>query len=254
MQLALIHCLKKQASWTKKALSQKAKLSEEQTQAVIKQLIALGARISLGSTINCQTDWLNVQTIHQHLPDGQHMPHCYLFNTVPSSNSTLMHLAQTYREKAALCLSEHQSHGRGQHNNRWVSPLGSNLYFSLLHPFRQQDALTPMSEQVAHWVSQAIKDYGIDAELTIKAPNDILHQDKKLCGILIETLVRPKHSAIVIGIGINLNMSMTNISPPIDQPWTDLASISGKPIDRNRFCACLMSVLLKQLSQTKTTN
>ncbi len=212
----------------------------------------LGLALSVTkSTYVCNNSWLSIGHITEHLPSNTPMPPCYLFNTTPSSNDTMISLAKTQKQRIALCLTEHQSAGRGQFNNTWISPMGCNLYFTLLHPDNSPHQNETLSEQLAHWTSEAIQHYGIHENFTIKPPNDILFQGKKLAGILTESLVQGTQSSLIIGIGVNLNMSLINtdnVNQAINQPWTDLASIACEPIDRNRFCACLLSTLLKHLA------
>ena len=172
-QLAIIQYFKQQPSWPLDALAKKLGFSKETLLMYCKKLQKQGAHLSIEKTLRCHVDWLNGHNIRQHLPKNLRMPPCYLFNTLPSSNDTLLTLAKIQKETLALCLTEHQSQGRGRQKHHWASPLGCNLYFSLLHPYDKPHTDTELSEKIAHWVVNAIHAYGIQKNFTVKPPNDI---------------------------------------------------------------------------------
>ena len=107
-----------------------------------------------------------------------------------------------------LITADHQTAGRGQRGNSWESEAGKNLLFSLItHPCQ-----IPASQQfvLCELISVAICDVlsRYTPDIRIKWPNDIYHQDHKLCGILIEhDLEGPFLSRTIIGVGLNVNQS-----------------------------------------------
>jgi BirA family biotin operon repressor/biotin-[acetyl-CoA-carboxylase] ligase len=126
------------------------------------------------------------------------------FDSLPSTN---LEAAKRAAEGAAegLCVvAGEQTAGRGRRERHWVSPLGAGLYFSIiLRPQFDQSRwplLTLMAAVAAHDALLA----GCSLETDIKWPNDILVAEKKLCGILAETVDTPLGQAVVVGIGINL--------------------------------------------------
>jgi len=162
-------------------------------------------------------------------------------------DSTNSHLARQAAAGAAVCLAEVQSAGRGRVGRIWLSPLGGNIYLSVLWHFDDHSAFAGLSLAVGVAVIRALRQAGVDGA-NLKWPNDILWHARKLGGILLEASgeAHGRH-AIMIGIGLNLYM------PPgrgqgIDQAWTDLAQIMGGAIPpRNRLIALLLNELLPML-------
>ena len=121
--------------------------------------------------------------------------------------------------------TKEQTNGRGQRGNTWISVANQNLLFSIIiHP----EQLLPQDQFRINWViSLAIQDYLIVKGLSkvfIKWPNDIYVKDKKICGILIENLIKGKLiNTCVIGVGLNLNQilfeldTITSVSKELDQ-------------------------------------
>ena len=81
----------------------------------------------------------------------------------------------------------------------------------------------------------------LDSPMLIKWPNDILYNNSKLAGLLIETkkMSNGMHR-VVIGMGLNVNMSPDE-STPISQSWTSLLQLTGVSQDRNVICAELIN-------------
>ncbi len=124
-----------------------------------------------------------------------------------SSNIELEKLMkQEPLEEGTVLVTENQTSGRGQAGNLWVSEPGENLLFSvLLFPeFLDLHQRFLLSEIAANSIKQVL-DKLID-HVTIKWPNDIYYQDKKLAGILIENDITDNIiTRSIVGIGINVN-------------------------------------------------
>ncbi len=149
-----------------------------------------------------------------------------------------------------ICLAETQSAGRGRRGRTWQSPLGGNLYFSLLRRFDAgMAALSGLSLVVGIAVVEALADCGV-AQAGLKWPNDVLAEGRKLAGILVELggeFLGPCHA--VIGIGINLRLP-AETRALIDQPAIDVASLQNDTIpSRNRLAARLIARLVAALER-----
>ncbi len=106
-----------------------------------------------------------------------------------------------------LILAAYQNKGRGQHNNRWVAASGENITFSIFSTF--QDFSLPekflLNAAVCSAIVKALSGIGL-FDTKIKWPNDILSENRKIGGILIENIVRKNTIvASIIGVGINVN-------------------------------------------------
>lgn len=169
---------------------------------------------------------------------------------IDSTSTELQRIAADGVSAARLCVAEMQSAGRGRRGRSWRSPLGGNLYFSLLWPFeRGMGALSGLSLVVGVAVSEALADSGV-ADVGIKWPNDILARGCKLAGILVELggeFLGPCHA--VIGIGINLRLGEEDRAA-IDQPAIDVATlVESEVLSRNLLAARLVIRLVDALDR-----
>ena len=134
-----------------------------------------------------------------------------------------------------------QTGGRGRQDRRWVSPPNSNLCFSLYlessAPLIQIPSFT-MAAALA--VSEMLNAKGIRA--APKWPNDVLVEDRKICGILSERVEHGTKRGIIAGIGLNVNMTADEITA-IDRPATSMLIERGEASDPAR----VLDELLPQL-------
>ena len=142
-----------------------------------------------------------------------------------------------------FAFAEMQTHGRGRRGRAWVSPPTGNLAFSCFKRFeRGYAALSGLSLAVGVTVARALEACGAQA-LAVKWPNDLVHRDAKLAGILIELggeFLGPCHA--VIGVGINMHLP-DDARAMIAQPVTDLDACCGKVPARNTVAALLIEYL-----------
>jgi BirA family biotin operon repressor/biotin-[acetyl-CoA-carboxylase] ligase len=98
-------------------------------------------------------------------------------------------------------------------------------------------------------IVSALKPFHLNDKLHVKWPNDIVYDEKKLSGSLIE-IQAETHGAshAVIGIGVNVNM-LEDKESHITQAWTSLRNVAGEYIDRNDVCASLVNHLIQYLQQ-----
>lgn len=184
--------------------------------------------------------WLDRERIRAALGDKAADFSLEIHDHLPSTNSLLTGRAQEGAPHRACVLAESQGAGRGRQGRRWHSSLGGGLTFSLLWRFDQGvAALYGLSLAVGIALLRALHAEGA-SEAVLKWPNDILHRHRKLAGILIE-LQGDAHgpSTAVIGIGLNLEAPEW-LRDRVDQPVTGLASITGRPYDRNRVLASVL--------------
>ena len=146
-----------------------------------------------------------------------------------------------------VVFAEHQTRGRGQRGNRWESTAGKGLWFSiLLWPHIQLRD----SGRLTIWAMESICDVirtELSLEPTIKLPNDVQIHERKVAGVLVEMRAQEKapHLAIV-GIGINVNQSVEDFPPELQNRAISLAMALHRPVDRQNFAV----VLLQNLNRT----
>lgn len=219
---------------------------------LIKQLEKIGieveAKINQGYKIAQCLEFLDKEKIGQYLtaPHKKYLDKIVIFDEIPSTNSYLIELAKnTPNCGERICLAEGQTAGRGRLGRQWFSPYAKNIYLSLLWHFaKEPHELGGLSIAVAVATLEALQRYGIRQDIKLKWPNDILWQQRKLAGILIEISgVAHNVCGAVIGIGLNVNISKA-LGQNIGQPWCDVAEIINATPQRNKLVGLLIDQLL----------
>lgn len=146
-----------------------------------------------------------------------------------------------------VCIAEWQTAGRGRRGREWVSPYGANVYMSLAWTFSEvAGSLDGLSLCVGIAVARAIGAVGI-AGVGLKWPNDLVVEQKKVAGILLE-LTGELSGPIRVIIGIGVNVSMDKVQgEAIDQDWTSLSRIAARKVSRNQLCAYILNELAEAL-------
>jgi len=200
---------------------------------------------SRGYKLPYATTFLEQQTVLNALKALGHTFKLEIHDHIESTNTYLMHQANGETDHATCVTAHLQTKGRGRHGRHWQAGLGASLTFSLLWRFQcGAAALSGLSLAVGLALIRAFHAMDIN-QAQLKWPNDIVINREKVAGILIElqgTMEGP--STAVIGIGVNLCLPR-EIKKQIDQPVTDLDSVSTQPIDPNK----LLSALLGQLAE-----
>ena len=168
-----------------------------------------------------------------------------IYQSVDSTNrvaNTELTVRQSDQESASgiVVMSEYQSQGRGRRGKHWVSPFGSNIYLSIIWDFHNgASALQALSLSMGVAVKRALTQVGVQ-DVSLKWPNDIYVNQKKLAGILLEMVGDPAgQCTVIVGIGINVAMPEQS-GQSIDQQWTDVNTCSSKSISRNQLAALII--------------
>ena len=173
----------------------------------------------------------------------------HLHPVLDSTNSWLMQRGAQGEASGSVCLAEYQLAGRGRHGRQWISPLGRNVYLSMLWRFD----LAPMqvaglSLAAAVGVLRVLKSVNCE-QAGLKWPNDILWNHRKLAGLLLEVSGEASGPAQVV-IGVGLNTWLGHAGEAIDQAWVDLNSIPGVEVhSRSHMAAMLITELVRVTEQ-----
>lgn len=148
-----------------------------------------------------------------------------------------------------LLIAKSQTAGRGRAGRSWLSEPGKSLTFSLAWKFPVPvHALVGLPLAVGVALAEALA--ALQVPVKLKWPNDVLHEGKKLAGILIESAVagRVSHEAswAVIGVGINLALD-DSVTERIGRPVASLPELAG--MDQDMLAASLLSGLAEALEQ-----
>lgn len=170
----------------------------------------------------------------------------HVHDEVDSTNHLAADLALAGAPDGTVVVADAQTKGRGRLGRPWVSPAGMNLYTSILLTRAQNSRfMTWIPLMAAIAVVRAIL-HTTGALLRIKWPNDVLAyrdgRSRKLAGILAETAgSRPgTHRAVVVGIGINVNMPIEAFPDDLQPIATSLLIETGRHIDRIPLLARLL--------------
>lgn len=172
-----------------------------------------------------------------------------LFDRVLSTNKIALQMGSTGMPGGILILAEAQDQGKGRLNRVWVSPSGVNLYLSLLlRPFQEVRDFPLFSLAAAVAVVSAIR-AATELPVVAKWPNDILLDDKKVGGILLETGSKAGEVPyLVIGIGINVNWEADDMPENLRLHATSLKIALGRIVDRNRLVNEILIALAQQFT------
>lgn len=157
-----------------------------------------------------------------------------------STNDAVLEMAGDSNEGLVL-FAEQQTAGRGQRGHRWESPARKGLWFSiLLRPRIDINQSAHLTAWAAEAVSDSIQEEFL-LETSIKLPNDIQINGRKLAGVLVEMRAQEKrpHLAIV-GIGINVNQSQQDFPEKLRDRAISLAVALSRQVDRQKFATILL--------------
>lgn len=130
----------------------------------------------------------------------------YSYKETSSTNDAAYQLAASGEKEGSVIIAESQTAGRGRMGRVWVSPRSKGAYFSaILRPDILPKEVSSITLFSALSVAKTIKEMA-DLAAFIKWPNDVLINNKKICGILTEMNAETdKINFVIIGIGININ-------------------------------------------------
>ncbi len=169
-------------------------------------------------------------------------PQILRFDSLPSTNLEAARRAVEGAPEGLCVVASEQTAGRGRHRRRWVSPRDAGLYFSIiLRPRLEQSGWPLLSLMAAIAVHDVLLEL-FSLETDIKWPNDILVNEKKLCGILAETVETSAGRAVVVGIGINLTCK--SFSPDLDELASSVEATTGKKPDSGVVIEALVRFLM----------
>jgi len=157
---------------------------------------------------------------------------CY-FAEVVSTNEEARRLAEKGAEEGTVVLADSQTGGKGRMGRHWHSPAGKGILISIiLRPAIQPSRAPHLTMVAAVAAANAIEKVS-GLKPGIKWPNDILVNGKKVCGILTELKAETEriHYGIV-GIGLNVNLSIEDLLPDLYTTATSLAIERGQPFSR----------------------
>ena len=171
-------------------------------------------------------------------------------NAIGSTNSYLLNLSKTsVLDDFTVVLTKHQTKGRGQQDAVWQSVANESLSFSV---FKAYDGLSiskvsSLAFAVSLALVKVLEKYQIP-DISIKWPNDIMSQSKKMAGILIENKIKQRRVvSSIIGIGLNVNQENFEKLPQA----SSLYLAGHKKLNVNDVFESLLEALAHQLNRVE---
>lgn len=163
------------------------------------------------------------------------------YEEIESTHKYLKENQQKYKEKTAI-IANRQTGGIGTKGRSWFTGSSNNIAMSILYrPMCDIKDLDGLTVKIAEVLQEEIQDlYNI--ELTIKKPNDLMLNNKKICGILTETnIIGNKINYLIISIGFNVNES--DFPEELKNIATSLKEETGKEFDKEKIMQRFIQVL-----------
>lgn len=152
------------------------------------------------------------------------------YKVIKSTNDIAIKLINKNISKPTLIVAEKQTAGKGTMGKAWISTKG-NLFFSIFFKLHQKKLnFKHFAILNALLLKSLVSEY-ISKKIQIKWPNDLLYKKKKFCGILQENMNFNHFRYLIVGIGINTNITPRNKS----FKSICLKNIIGKKIDNKKI-------------------
>jgi len=159
------------------------------------------------------------------------------YNRLDSTNTEAWELVEESNNHGTIVITENQTKGRGQKTKTWRMVPGKSLVFSLILAKNysiNHSGLISLSVGLA--LVESLNKRGLEAKL--KWPNDLFMKGKKIGGILCETKIdNSKIKTMVIGVGVNVNESISEHNENIQKSLTTMFEVSKHPHQRELIVA-----------------
>ena len=175
-------------------------------------------------------------------------PFCSRITILSSVPSTQDHLRSSLPTPPAVLAAEIQTAGRGRPGNPWHSHTPLGLWVSLLLeiPSAQLPLLSLLASLAAADAVRALT----QLEPTLKWPNDLLLKNRKLAGVLVETISRPHQPPLaLLGLGLNLHQQTSDFPAPLQKSAISLWQASRHRVPRGQMLAAFLENLTRRLNQ-----
>ncbi|MEO6970616.1 MAG: biotin--[acetyl-CoA-carboxylase] ligase, partial [Chthoniobacterales bacterium] len=165
-----------------------------------------------------------------------------------STNDFLRQMLAPELPEGFVVFAEEQTAGRGQRGNRWASAPSLGLWFSiLLRPSLPLAESARLTDWAAAAIAATIRQE-TPLEPTIKLPNDVYVDGRKVAGVLVETKASAgRQFDAIVGLGVNLNQEQQDFPLELQDRATSLALALGQKIIRANFAIAL----LRELERTR---
>lgn len=173
-----------------------------------------------------------------------------IWQVLDSTNNRASDLARAGAGEGLFVLARQQTAGRGRQGKNWLSQVDSGVYISFLLRPELKPASLPLLSFVAGLACVEAIELTCGLRPGLKWVNDLVYDGRKLGGILCEapgqeTKNHEQKSAVIIGIGINLDLASSDLPHELKDRVAALDMLCGKQVDANLLVASLCSALEK---------
>ncbi len=168
------------------------------------------------------------------------------FKRVKSTNDIALKLIKKKKVQPTLVYSETQKKGRGTMGKKWVSQKG-NLFISIFFRIDQKKINFKQFAILNALILRKLLSNFISKNIKIKWPNDLMYKKEKISGILQELITHNQKNYLIVGIGINTNITPKNKS----FSSTSLKNIIDRKIDNKKILKDIKNEYEKFLNEIK---
>ncbi|MHA1484069.1 MAG: biotin--[acetyl-CoA-carboxylase] ligase [Candidatus Thorarchaeota archaeon] len=178
-------------------------------------------------------------------------PNIVCVNQTESTNVLARVMAEGGLGEGLIAIADLQTQGRGRYDRNWYSPLGG-LYFSIVLKPRIADEAAPLlGFLTACAIATEIREV-LSLEVSLKWPNDILVGERKLGGILSETVSTNGSLLAVIGVGINQNVKREDLPAELQESTTTILTEIGRETSRETLISAIISGIDSRLHRVES--
>ena len=223
MQNEIINILKKEEKFSDKTIEEIREVELNDFADIIKEV---GKQETEYLNRNEILDGLNTKTIGKEL---------YLFKEVMSTNTVAKFLSENDVSNGTVIISEKQSGAKGRLGKSWESPLGGIWLSLVVKPNVDHSKIPMITLATGVAVVKTLERIGIE-NAEIKWPNDVMINDKKVCGILTEAITKFNSiESVIIGVGIDANFDVNVLSKELQEGTTTLDIELGHRVNENEI-------------------
>lgn len=223
MQNEIINILKKEEKFSDKTIEEIREVELNDFSDIIKEV---GKQETEYMNRNEILDGLNTKTIGKEL---------YLFKEVMSTNTVAKFLSENDVNNGTVIISEKQSGAKGRLGKSWESPLGGIWLSLVVKPNVDHSKIPMITLATGVAVVKTLERIGIE-NAEIKWPNDVMINDKKVCGILTEAITKFNSiESVIIGVGIDANFDVNVLSEELQEGTTTLDIELGHRVNENEI-------------------
>jgi len=185
----------------------------------------------------------------------------YYFPQIDSTNNYAQRLAQEGAPEGTVVLSDYQTKGKGRLDRNWESSKNSNILMSIiLRPKLKIEQVMKITIATSEIIISSLEKFLTKLNIgnitfSVKWPNDVLANGKKIAGILTESSLKEKDIIyIIIGIGLNVNQKISELNDDFRGSATSLFAETNQEFNREILVSEIITEFEKQFFNLERTN